>query len=435
MLTPETLPAVQKALADAGVDGWLLYDFRGTNPIAAGLLRLEGMTSRRAFAYVPTRGTPVALTHAIEQGPWRRWPSTWSREVYSSWRSLEEFLARHIAGKKVAMEYSAGDAVPYLDRVPAGVIDMVRAAGATVESSGELVTRFYAVWDADHIATHVRAAEVIADIAREALALAGERARGAEPLAEHEVKAWILDRFRRAGLTTDHGPNVSAAENAANPHYEPTTEAARVIRPGDIVLIDLWAKEGETGVYADQTWMASIGKPSDEASEIWKAVRDARDAAIDLVRSRAKANSPVRGADVDDAAEHHVVRADLVHRADLAIEADDRIEQRRHAGWHGLPSRGIVALGHVADRAGEFCRQMHVRLGQHVDAEAPVGEEKAGLRRALVHTDEQRRRIVGDAAHGGRGEAAAPGRAVGGDDVDRRADPRHRLAEFQPRDL
>jgi Xaa-Pro dipeptidase len=302
MLTPETLPAVQKALADAGVDGWLLYDFRGTNPIAAGLLRLEGMTSRRAFAYVPTRGTPVALTHAIEQGPWRRWPSTWSREVYSSWRSLEEFLARHIAGKKVAMEYSAGDAVPYLDRVPAGVIDMVRAAGATVESSGELVTRFYAVWDADHIATHVRAAEVIADIAREALALAGERARGAEPLAEHEVKAWILDRFRRAGLTTDHGPNVSAAENAANPHYEPTTEAARVIRPGDIVLIDLWAKEGETGVYADQTWMASIGKPSDEASEIWKAVRDARDAAIDLVRSRAKANSPVRGADVDDAA-------------------------------------------------------------------------------------------------------------------------------------
>ena len=302
MLTPETLPAVQKALADAGVDGWLLYDFRGTNPIAAGLLRLEGMTSRRAFAYVPTRGTPVALTHAIEQGPWRRWPSTWSREVYSSWRSLEEFLARHIAGKKVAMEYSAGDAVPYLDRVPAGVIDMVRAAGATVESSGELVTRFYAVWDADHIATHVRAAEVIADIAREALALAGERARGAEPLAEHEVKAWILDRFRRAGLTTDHGPNVSAAENAANPHYEPTTEAARVIRPGDIVLIDLWAKEGETGVYADQTWMASIGKPSDETSEIWKAVRDARDAAIDLVRSRAKANSPVRGADVDDAA-------------------------------------------------------------------------------------------------------------------------------------
>jgi Xaa-Pro aminopeptidase len=302
MLTPETLPAVQKALAEAGVDGWLLYDFRGMNPIAAGLLRLEGMTTRRAFAYIPTRGTPVALTHAIEQAPWRHWPSQWTREIYASWRSLEDLLARHIAGKRVAMEYSVGDAVPYLDRVPAGVIDMVRATGATVESSGELVTRFYAVWDTDHIATHVRAAEAIAGIAREALALAGERARGAEPLAEHEVKAWILDRFRRAGLTTDHGPNVSATENAANPHYEPTSDSPRVIRPGDTLLIDLWAREGETGVYADQTWMASIGKPSEQASEIWKAVRDARDAAIDLVRNRAKANSPVRGADVDDAA-------------------------------------------------------------------------------------------------------------------------------------
>lgn len=302
MLTPETLPAVQKALADAGVDGWLLYDFRGTNPIAAGLLRLEGMTSRRAFAFIPTHGTPVALTHAIEQAPWRHWPVAWDREIYSSWRSLEEQLARHISGKRIAMEYSAGDAVPYLDRVPAGVIDMVRATGATVDSSGELVTRFYAVWNADHIATHVRAAETIAGIAREALALAGERARGSEPLAEHEVKAWILDRFRRAGLTTDHGPNVSAGENAANPHYEPTAESPRIIRPGEVVLIDLWAKEGDTGVYADQTWMASIGKPSEQASEIWKAVRDARDAAIDLVRNRAKAHSPVRGADVDDAA-------------------------------------------------------------------------------------------------------------------------------------
>lgn len=105
MLTPETLPAVQQALAEAGVDGWLLYDFRGTNPIAAELLRLEGMTSRRAFALIPTRGTPVALTHAIEQGPWRHWPESWHKEIYSSWKSLEDFLARHLAGKRVAMEY------------------------------------------------------------------------------------------------------------------------------------------------------------------------------------------------------------------------------------------------------------------------------------------------------------------------------------------
>jgi Xaa-Pro dipeptidase len=302
MLTLETLSDVQRALGDAGVDGWLLYDFRGLNPIAGGMMRLEGMTTRRAFAYVPASGTPVALTHAIEQGPWRHWPAAWTREIYSSWRSLEASLARHVGGKRVAMEYSKGDAVPYLDRIPAGVIEMVRDAGATVVSSGELVTRFYAAWNADHIASHQRAAEQIASIAREAMKVAGERARSTEPLAEHELMGWILDRFKHAGLTTDHGPNVSAGANAANPHYEPSSDAARLIRAGDILLIDLWAREEQGGVYADQTWMASIGKPSAEALEIWNAVRDARDAAIDLVRARGKKTTPLRGADVDDAA-------------------------------------------------------------------------------------------------------------------------------------
>jgi Xaa-Pro dipeptidase len=301
MLTPETLPNVQRALAEARVDGWLLYDFRGLNPIGAAMMRLDGMTTRRVFAFIPTRGTPVAFTHAIEQSQWRHWPASWSREIYSSWRSLEALLAKHAGGKRVAMEYSAGDAVPYLDRVPAGVLEMVREAGATVVSSGELVSRFYASWNAEHIASHLRAAEEIATIAREALQLAGQRSRGSLPLAEHEVMAWIRERFDRAKLVTDHGPNVSVGSNAANPHYEPSAQAPRVILPSEILLIDLWAKE-PNGVYADQTWMASIGPVDKENLEIWNAVRDARDAAIALVRERAKAGDAVPGAEVDDAA-------------------------------------------------------------------------------------------------------------------------------------
>ena len=327
MITPQSLPEVQQALADAGVDGWLLYDFRGLNPIAGGLMRLEGMTTRRAFAYVPVAGTPVAFTHAIEQGPWHHWPTEWMKETYASWRSLESLLAKHVGGKRVAMEYSKGDAVPYLDRVPAGVMEMVREAGATVVSSGELVTRFYAAWNSDHIASHQRAAEAIASIAREALAVAGERARGTEPLAEHELMAWILDRFRQMGLTTDHGPNVSAGANAANPHYEPSSNSPRIIRAGEILLIDLWAREENGGVWADQTWMASIGKPTAEASEIWNAVRDARDAAIDLVRARAKADTPVRGADVDDAARQVIASRGFgeyfTHRTGHSIDPRD----------------------------------------------------------------------------------------------------------------
>src|SRR5918995_6471152 len=120
MLPPSELPRLQRALADAGLDGWLLFDFHGANPVAAGVLGLDGMVTRRVFAFVPREGAPTAVTHAIEQGPWHRWPGEWKRERYSSWRTLESVLGTLLGGKRVAMEYSPGDAVPYLDRVPAG---------------------------------------------------------------------------------------------------------------------------------------------------------------------------------------------------------------------------------------------------------------------------------------------------------------------------
>jgi Xaa-Pro aminopeptidase len=326
MLSPETLPDIQRALADAGLDGWLLFDFRGTNPIASGLVGVEGFATRRWFVLVPRQGTPVAITHGIEQGPWQRWPASWTKERYGSWRVLESLLASHVGGLRVAMEYSPGDAVPYVDRIPAGVLDMVRAAGATVESSADLVTRFHALLDAAGIASHERAAVEIARIARDAFAIAGDRARGGSPIAEHELMAWIRERFAAAGLETDHGPNVSAGANAANPHYEPTADARREIREGEVVLIDLWAKE-PGGVYADQTWMAVVGRPSARAEEVWRAVRDARDAAIALVTERAAAGEPVRGGEVDDAARAVITERGFgdwfIHRTGHSIDARD----------------------------------------------------------------------------------------------------------------
>ncbi len=301
MLNRTSLPRLQRTLAEANLDGWLLFDFHGCNPIAAGVLQLDGMVTRRVFAWVPREGTPVAVTHAIEQGPWKLWPAEWHKEVYSSWRSLEAHLKALVGGKRVAMEYSAGDAVPYLDRIPAGVLEMVRAAGADVVSSGELVTKFYASWTDGHVASHERAAERIAAIARDAIAEAGRRARQGAPATEYELARWILGRFEREGLTTDHGPIVAVGPNAANPHYEPSERDRRTVEVGDTLLIDLWAREPQ-GVYADQTWMGSLGAPNDEATRIWEAVRDGRDAAIDLIRRRVAAGETLRGADVDDAA-------------------------------------------------------------------------------------------------------------------------------------
>jgi Xaa-Pro aminopeptidase len=326
VLEPESLPELQAALDRAGVDGWLIYDFHGLNPIAVGLLSLPGMTTRRFFVYVPKKGMPVAITHAIEQGPWTSWPAKWGKEKYSSWRTLESLLADLVKGKRVAMEYSPGDAVPYLDRVPAGVIEMVRAAGATVVSSADLVSSFYAVWSDEQRASHERAARAVATIGQEAIRLAGSRADSASPLTEYSLQTWIKEKFAAGGLETDHGPIVAIGPNAANPHYEPTAEKSATIKRGDILLVDLWAREKD-GVFADQTWMGSLGPPSERDKTIWLAVRDARDAAISLLRQRISRHQPVRGGEVDDVAREVITKRgygeNFIHRTGHSIDPRD----------------------------------------------------------------------------------------------------------------
>ncbi|HKC80781.1 MAG TPA: Xaa-Pro peptidase family protein [Gemmatimonadaceae bacterium] len=326
MLQPRSLPALQSALDKAGLDGWLLYDFHGLNPVAVGMLELPGMTTRRFFVYIPRTGKPVAITHAIEQGPWLGWPADWRKEKYSSWRLLESLLAGLVGGKRVAMEYSPGDAVPYLDRVPAGVIEMVRAAGATVVSSADLVSAFYAVWNDDQRASHERASRAVSTIGQEAIRLAGSRADSAAPLTEYGLQRWIRERFEAGGLETDHGPIVAIGPNAANPHYEPTKESSATINRGDILLVDLWARE-KNGVFADQTWMGSLGAPSERDTKVWLAVRDARDAAISLLRERLNARKAVRGGEVDDAARAVITKRGygeyFIHRTGHSIDPRD----------------------------------------------------------------------------------------------------------------
>ncbi len=324
ILTPESLPAIQAALREAGLDGWLLYDFRALNPIAQQVIGLPGPLSRRIFVLIPADGVPRALTHNIEQGAWRDWPATWERERYSAWPELEGWLGRHVTGRRVAMEYSPGDAVPYLDRVPAGVLEMVRGTGASVVTSGELVSRFYAVWTPAQLAAHRRAAVHVARIGQDALREAGAAVRRGEVVHEHDVQARILAEFAALGLETYAPPNVSVGAHAADPHYEPSAVRPARITAGNVLLIDLWAKEPD-GIYADQTWMAVVGAVTEKAQAIWAAVRDARDAAIAHIRERVARGEVVRGADADDAARAVIVARGygpyFIHRTGHSIDA------------------------------------------------------------------------------------------------------------------
>ena len=342
MLTPDALPSLHRTLDAVAepVDGWLLFDFRGINPIFRAVLGDELVGSRRVYVWVPRGGTPVALVHAVDAELWRAWPAEWRRIVWVRREALERELTALVGGRAVALEYSPGGDVPYADYVPGGTLDLLRRLGARLSSSAELVTRYCSCWSASDLASHLHAAEAIAGIAREAIARAGAAARSAAPLTEHDLVTWVLGAFARAGLETESPPSVSYGANAARIHYDAPAEGSRALVPGELVLLDLWARE-PGGVYADQTWMGAIGTPSALAGTLWSTVRDARDAALALLQSRLERGTTVMGAEADRAARDVIVAAGY----------GDRIVCRT---GHSIDRVGIHGTGPTIDDTESF---------------------------------------------------------------------------------
>jgi len=318
--------ALGEMLAALGADGWLLYDFHGVNPVATRVLGIQGMGTRRFFVLLPRPGAgrPVAVAHRIELASFDAFPG--EVRPYAAWRELHATLAPLVAGKTLAMEVSPRDAVPYLDRVPHGVVQLLEGFGARVVPSASLVTRFAARWSAAELAGHRRAAEALATIAQEALRWAGsELARGAE-VRETAVQRRVMEALARAGLVTDHPPIVGFQANAANPHYEPREGADRRLEAGEVVLLDLWAGPGRGTVFADQTWMGFAGRePDAEVRRVWETVRGARDAAVARLRE-GWGRRVVTGAELDDAARHVITKAGygafFPHRTGHSIDRD-----------------------------------------------------------------------------------------------------------------
>lgn len=323
-LDPEMVRRIQATLAELELDGWLLYDFRGNNPVARAVLGLPGMT-RRYFVLIPARGTPVAITHRIEQQPWRGWVG--ENRPYLAWRELETHIREVLAGRgSIAVEYSPEDGVPYVDRMPAGVLELVRSSGVVVRSSADLVSAFYSRWSEEGLASHLRASEIVRRAAHNGFARIGESLRRGETPTEITVRDWIRTEFAAQGLNVGADAIVAVNANAANPHYAPTAEEHAPIGPGDVVLIDLWGKETQTAIYADQTWMGFVGtEMPDRLRTIWEAVRDARDAAVAAARSR-WSQGPVTGAELDDEARGVITARGFgdyfIHRTGHSIDTE-----------------------------------------------------------------------------------------------------------------
>jgi Xaa-Pro aminopeptidase len=309
------------ALEEAGADAWLLYNFRGVNPVAGRVLGVSGMGTRRLFVLLPRDGEPVAVAHRIELQGVEGFPGT--IVPYSRWEELHHALGKLLKGRTVAMEISPDDAVPYLDRVPFGVVELVRRLGARVVPSGPLVSRFAARWSAEEMAGHSAAAETIAAIARAELT----RVVREPGVSESTVQARVVRALEEHRLVFDHPPIVAFGPNAANPHYEPIAGHDARLEQDQVVLLDLWGAPGEDAVAADQTWMGFAGdEPPTRVRQVWTAVRDARDAAISAVREAARSQRPIAGYEADQAARAVIDNAGFgqwfVHRTGHSIDHD-----------------------------------------------------------------------------------------------------------------
>lgn len=285
----ERFYAMQALLAQAGINGWLLYDFRGSNPLASLLLGIPADThlTRRWFLLIPREGTPTLLFNSIEGGAWRNLSAgtkNLTLHPYRSHTDLDSALQGLLsAGQKIAMEYSPRGSVPYVSKVDAGTIERVRETGVEIVSSGDLLQPFLR-WSDPDLAAHREASEGIMAAKDAGFRLIHERLKAGEAIDELTVQAEILSVFAHRGLITDHPPIVGFAAHAGDPHYAPHPAENATLQPGQCVLIDLWAQKAGHP-YADATWMGCAGEPSEKLSEVWETVAAARDAAVRFLQA------------------------------------------------------------------------------------------------------------------------------------------------------
>jgi Xaa-Pro dipeptidase len=308
--------AVQKALRDNGFDGWLFYDFRGSDPLAARILKLHVRTasSRRWFYYVPASGEPVKIVHAIEQARLDELPG--KKVIYAAVDTLQKDIkdtlttgAKRGAKPKVAMEYSPNGNIPYIARVDAGTIELIRGFGVDIVSSGDLIQQFEAVWNADQLAMHKEANEKTYQAIQEAFGEIKRRINANIPTTEYDIAEFISTRLDELGVSG--GGDVSVRANTADPHYGASKDKSETIKKGDMVLFDIVGKlKKPKATYADLTWVGYVGDTvPEEYVKVWDIVRDARDAAFNFVKASMHDKKSITGAQVDDVARGVITKA------------------------------------------------------------------------------------------------------------------------------
>ena len=327
-ITHETLPQFQEFLTKQDVDAWLLYDFHDLNPFSRQFAGLEaGNITRRWFYLLPAQGTPRIIAHSIEENYFRELPGDLT--LYSGWKELESNLADLCKGSpKIAMEYSPGAALPYVSKIDAGTMELIHSLGVEVVSSGDIIQYFHSRWTRQGYEMHKATVPIMHRIREQAFRAIAEAIKAGQPVNEYVIQQQMLREFEQAELVTDHPPIVAVNAHAAMPHYIPTEDAHDPIKKGDLVLIDMWAKQDHPeATYVDITWTGFVGEEVPEnIAAIFDIVKRARNTAVEFIQNRLSAGEPVAGMEVDNACRGIIEEAGygqyFTHRTGHSIDVE-----------------------------------------------------------------------------------------------------------------
>ena len=383
---------IQHYMRSRQIDGWLIHDFRNSNGTLARLLPPPAgvekrHVTRRLFLFIPATGAPTLVTSAIDARAFPDVPAGMAaRETFISWEEYRAALTKFAGGKRIAMEYAPGCALPVVSVIDAGTIELIRTCGAEVISSADLIQVAVAQWGAEAVREHARASALVDAAKNDAFAHIAAAHRAGKPIHEHEVAQFIRDRFKAGGVQWPDGPIVAVNEHAADPHYEPSDKHPQLIKPGDWVLIDLWARiPGDANIHSDITWTGYCGNQVPKRHlEVFNTVRAARDASLALAQAEWKAGRPVQGWQLDDAARH------LIEKAGFGAGI-------RHRTGHSLsPGPMVHGTGMNLDNLETHdTRQMLPGTGFTIEPGIYLPDERIGVRNEInVYVDEKQGPVV-----------------------------------------
>jgi Xaa-Pro dipeptidase len=385
------LKAIQSALRDRQLDAWLFYDHHHRDPIAYRVLGLSEslMVTRRWYYCIPANGEPQKLVHRIEAGHLDPVPG--EKRAYSSWQELSDGVKAILQPyKRIAMQYSPNNAIPYIGLVDAGTIEMIRGFGKEIASSGDLVARFEAALSDDQVKSHYAARDKIDPITAAAFKEIGRRMNNGGT-HEYEIQQWIMEAFAREKITPgDDAPIVGVNANSGNPHYEPTSTRSAPIRKGDFVLLDIWGKltTQSNSVFYDITWTGVVGTPTERHREIFKIVTGARDAAIEKVKATVASKQRLEGWMVDQAARDHIAKAGygqyFVHRTGHSISTSVHGNGANMDNLETKDERQVIPVSCFSIEPGVYLPEFGVRSEINMLVHEKTAEVTGRIQNELV---------------------------------------------------